>query len=117
MTRVPEGLAPLLAMRQSGTIPSKCVSLDIGDGWKKPDWHKFLDFRPNPVGRLPAGVRASSLDLRVLKGMTVFIHSQSYDKQAVETFNAVKQYAAMIVLVVLDWDGDMIEWKATGESE
>jgi hypothetical protein len=115
MSRVPDGLAPLLAMRQDGTLPSRCVSLNVGEGWKKPNWHKFLEFSPTPEGLIPAGVKVSSLDLRVLKGLTVFIHANTYDKQAVEVFTAVQQYAVKIVLVVLDWAGDMTEWKATGE--
>jgi hypothetical protein len=110
--RPPTGLSPLLAFRTSGKLPSRVVSIDLGDEWKDPDWFKVPDFLTYPSGVIRSTDSLEELDLRVLKGLHVFIHAQDYSKKAARLFEAIKGYADYVCLVVLDWGDDFgIDWR------
>ena len=111
MPTVPIGLGPLLKMRQNHKLPSRIVSIYVGDGWKSPDWHTCNEFAPYPFGIVRTDDDVQFLDLRVLTGLGVFIHAEKYTDQVSDLFNAMKKHAMYVCLVCLDWGTDMIEWR------
>ena len=110
--KTPTGLDPLIAFRTAGKLPSRIVSLNLGDEWKDPNWYKVPDFIPYPSGVVRSTDSIDNLDLRVLKGLHVFIHTREYDDRAAKLFAALKDYADYVCLVVLDWGNDFgIDWR------
>jgi len=110
--KTPTGLDPLVAFRAAGKLPSRNVSLNLGNEWKAPDWFKTPDFLVYPEGVIRPEDRISELDLRVFAGLNVFIHTRKYDDRAAAIFKALQNHAAYVCLVVLDWADDFgIDWR------
>jgi hypothetical protein len=112
--KTPTGLDALVAFRSAGKLPNRIVSLNVGDDWKSPNWYKVPEFLKYPSGVIRSTDAIESLDLRVLKGLHVFIHTDTYTEQASKLFSALKEFADYVCLVVLSWDEDFgIEWIRT----
>ena len=113
MTNLPEGLAPLVAMRLEGKLPSKRISILIGDEWKRPDWTDWIEFLPYPEAVIRTKHNLKTLDLRALKGLSVFLHSVKFDARVAEVMEKAKRFASYILLSVEDvGDGpEFIEWR------
>jgi hypothetical protein len=110
--RTPTGLDPLVAFRAAGKLPSRRVSLNLGDEWKVPDWFKTPEFLIYPEGVIRSDDRLVDLDLRVLAGLHVFLHTKKYDDRAAAVFTALQKHVAYVCLVVIDWADDFgIEWR------
>jgi len=114
MTRPPKGLEMLVEIRRARKLPNdRNVSLNVGDGWKDPDWIKLLALGAYPVGVVRSTDRVKDLDLRCLSGLHVFIHCQIFTPQVAELYEAAQKFAQYIALVVLDWADPLSEeWRA-----
>lgn len=111
--KVPAGLETLYRLRLDGKVPSRNVSLNLGDEWKEPNWFKVPEFITYPEGVIRSADRIVDLDLRVFKGLNVFVHTADYTDRAAELFNALKTVSAYVCLVVLNWGDDFgIDWRA-----
>ena len=109
--KTPTGLEALVAFRSAGKLPNRIVYLNVGDNWKSPDWFKVPEFLNYPSGVVRSTDAIESLDLRVMKGLHVFIHTDTYTEQASKLFSALKEFADYVCLVVLSWDEDFgIDW-------
>lgn len=113
MTNLPEGLEPLLRMRMSGLIPSKRITILVGDEWKRPDWTSYIEDLPYPEAVVRTHHNLKTLDLRALKGMAVFIHSVKFCPRVEQVMEKAKKFATYILLSVEDiGDGpEFIEWR------
>lgn len=113
MTNLPEGLGPLVTLRLAGKIPSKRITILVGDEWKRPNWNEWTEFLPYPSAVVRTHHNLKTLDLRALKGMAVFIHSVKFDERAAAVLDLAKKFATYILLSVEECGGDheFIEWR------
>lgn len=113
MSSVPEGLSPLLKLRLEGKLPSDKVVLKVGDEWETPRWSEWVETMPYPEGVIRSRDNLKALDLRVLSGLFVSLHSATYTKRVADIFEALQKYAAHIVLSIESINGEPLldEWR------
>lgn len=106
----PRGLDALVEIRKAGKLPCKQVLLWFGN-FKPSEWTTYGE-----LGMYPEGVcKGAGEDFRVLVGLDVCLVAETYSDALVKVFEAVKKYAAFILVVPLDWGGDMLMWQKGGE--
>ncbi len=59
---------------------------------------------------LSAKQNVERLDLRCLVGLSVFIHAEAYSAKLVRLYERVKEHAAFVMVVIVDF-GDDLGWK------
>jgi len=111
--KVPTGLQPLVACRLRGKLPSRRVTILVGDEWRAPDWQRWVETMPYPEAVIRSTDNIDRLDFRCLVGLAVFVHAVRFDARVARVLELVQQVANYTLLSVEECGGspEFIEWR------
>lgn len=105
---LPLGAAPLIAMRKAGEAPAG-VWVNYGN-FRQPDWHRWANTMHSPELVVGFDDPVERLDFRCLFKLPVTLYFARYDDKAALLFHRLQDYAAEIVMLSPDFEGDLGMW-------
>lgn len=104
----PRGAAQLITMRMNGQRPSAPIWISVGN-FLEPDWHRWNDTCNSPELVIRPGDPIDRLDLRCLKGLSVFLFFNEWSDHAGSLFEKLKEIAHEITVMSPAFE-DEIGW-------